>query len=49
MTTRVEDAAALLRARRADIDLAYVETWVRELGLETQWEAARAAASLDAD
>ncbi len=42
---QVQDAAAILRARGADLDLAYIERWVRDLGLGKEWNAARSAAA----
>jgi hypothetical protein len=41
---QVEDAAGILRLRAGDLDLGYIETWVRTLELRDQWEAARSAA-----
>lgn len=43
---QIEDAATMLRRRRAVIDLPYVERWVRTLGVEEQWAAARRKAGL---
>jgi hypothetical protein len=37
---QVEDAAAILRARWAELDARYLQHWVRELGIEREWEAA---------
>ena len=36
-------AAGILRARFADLDASYMERWVRELGIEQEWAAARRA------
>lgn len=36
---QVEDAARILRVRAAQLDQAYMERWVAELGLEEQWAA----------
>lgn len=44
---QVQDAAGILRIRSRDLDQGYVETWVRELGLEDQWRAARRTAGAD--
>jgi hypothetical protein len=41
---QVEDAAGILRARSAELDSSYLERWVRELGVEREWAAARRAA-----
>lgn len=38
---QVEDAASILRVRGELLDVAYIEKWVEELGLETQWAAAK--------
>jgi hypothetical protein len=32
--------AALLRVRSADIDRTYLERWIEELDITSQWEAA---------
>ena len=40
---QVEDAAGILRARSAELDAGYMERWVRELGIEREWAAARRA------
>ena len=45
---QVEDAAGIWRIRSKELDRAYVENWVRELGLEEQWNDARRAGG-DAD
>lgn len=34
---QIEDAARMLRVRAAQLDQAYVERWVGELGLDEQW------------
>ena len=39
---QIEDAAGILNARARSLDIAYVEEWVRQLGLEAQWTAVRA-------
>ena len=41
---QMEDVAALLRIHGQYLDLAYLERWVNELGLVTQWNVARRAA-----
>ena len=38
---QLQDAAGILSTQAGDLDSAYVERWVRELGLEEQWRAAR--------
>jgi len=38
------DVAGILRMQRDNLDFPYIESWVRSLGLETAWEAARAKA-----
>jgi len=44
---QVEDAAGILRVRAGQLDLGYVEKWVRELGLEREWGEARRLQRLD--
>lgn len=41
---QVDDAATVLRAQAGTLNIAYIETWVRKLGLEAQWQVARARA-----
>lgn len=41
---QIEDAARMLRVRAAQVDQAYVERWVSELGLEEQWAAVKQTA-----
>ena len=41
---QIEDAAGILRARSSELDAPYLERWVRELGIEREWAAARRAA-----
>ncbi len=38
---QIEDAAGILRIRGKELDMAYIAGWIRELGLESQWTAAR--------
>lgn len=38
---QVDDDAGILRIRAHELDRDYIENWVRELGLEEQWNAAR--------
>jgi hypothetical protein len=45
---QIEDAAGILRVRWEDLDAEYVRDWVRELGLEAQWNSARRAAGISA-
>lgn len=42
---QIEDAAGITRVQADTLDTACVERWVHELGLETQWRAAKARAS----
>jgi hypothetical protein len=42
---QIEDAAGILRARSAELDLSYLKRWVRELGIEREWVAARRMSS----
>jgi hypothetical protein len=36
---QIEDAAGILRLRRDELELAYLERWVHDLQLEEQWQA----------
>lgn len=38
---QIEDVAGILKVRGKSIDSGYVEKWVRELGLDSQWERAQ--------
>jgi hypothetical protein len=40
---QIEDVAALLRVAGGQVDTSYMERWIRELGLEPGWHAARQA------
>jgi len=40
---QLEDVAGILRVRGPEIDFAYIDRWVAELGLTEQWQRARAA------
>jgi hypothetical protein len=42
---QIEDAARMFRVRAMQLDQAYVERWVRDLGLEEQWAAVKQIAS----
>jgi hypothetical protein len=39
---QLDDVAGILRVRGGSLDLAYLERWVGELGLDEQWRLARA-------
>jgi hypothetical protein len=41
---QLRDVIGILEARAGELDLAYLERWVRELGLDALWQRARAAA-----
>jgi hypothetical protein len=41
---QIEDVVGVLRRQRDALDRQYVEYWVRQLGLESEWQAALAAA-----
>ena len=41
---QLEDAAGIIRVQAGNLDTAYIERWVRELGLSEQWAAAKARA-----
>lgn len=38
---QLEDAAGIVSTQAGSLDVAYIARWVRELGLEEQWEAVR--------
>jgi hypothetical protein len=44
---QIADVAAVLKKQRNSVDFAYVEKWVKELQLESQWRAARKLAGLE--
>jgi len=39
---QLRDAASILSIRKSELDLAYVDKWVAQLGLEEQWAKAKA-------
>jgi hypothetical protein len=41
---QIEDAAAILRARRGGLDHAYLAKWIGELDLKKEWDDARRVA-----
>jgi len=41
---QLEDAAGIIRVQAGNLDTAYIDRWVRELGLSEQWAAAKARA-----
>jgi hypothetical protein len=43
---QIEDVAGILRMRWESLDHSYLEKWIRELGLKTEWEDARRAAGI---
>jgi predicted nucleotidyltransferase len=43
---QIDDAAAILRARRETLDHSYIEKWTRELHLEEEWAKAQGAAGV---
>jgi len=38
---QIDDATGIYRAKRDQLDMAYVDRWVEELGLESQWSEAK--------
>lgn len=46
---QVEDAAGILKIRAGQLNLDYVRGWVRDLGLQAQWDAACRAAGVTDD
>jgi hypothetical protein len=43
---QIEDAAAILRVRWAELDHSYLEKWVLELGLKPEWRDAQRVAGI---
>ncbi len=43
---QIEDVAALIRARRGDLDQAYLDRWLAELGLSAEWSRALARSDI---
>jgi hypothetical protein len=46
-TRQIEDVAAVLKKQHQVIDFAYIEKWVKELGLHAEWSNARKSAGLE--
>jgi predicted nucleotidyltransferase len=44
---QVEDVIGILKVRAERLDRAYIEKWVQELGLGSQWDLARKAAGIE--
>lgn len=44
---QIEDVSGILEERSDLLDLRYIENWVKELGLTSQWESARRLAGLE--
>ncbi len=44
---QVKDAAIVLQKRSHELNRPYIEKWVKELGLSSEWERARQLASLE--
>ena len=44
---QIEDVAGILQVRGEELDRIYIEKWVHELGLTSQWQRARQAAGLE--
>jgi hypothetical protein len=44
---QIEDAAGILKVRANELDHSYIEKWVNELGLTSEWARARQAAGLE--
>jgi hypothetical protein len=42
----IQDVAAILRVRWESLDRTYLEKWIRDLNLETEWSDARSAAGM---
>ena len=44
---QIEDAAGVLKVRGEELDRPYIERWVSELGLTSEWSRARQSAGLE--
>jgi hypothetical protein len=44
---QVEDAAGILKVRADELDISYIEKWVTELGLTSEWSRARQLVGLE--
>lgn len=44
---QVEDVVGILKVRDQELDRAYIEKWVTELGLTSQWQRARQLVGLE--
>jgi hypothetical protein len=44
---QIEDAAGILKVRAEELDISYIEKWVAELGLGTEWAHASLLAGLE--
>jgi hypothetical protein len=44
---QIRDVAGVLKVQKSKLDLAYIEQWIKELGLDTQWIHARQLADLE--
>jgi hypothetical protein len=43
---QIEDAAGILKVRADELDISYIEKWVSELGLTSEWSRARQLADI---
>jgi hypothetical protein len=46
-TRQIDDVAALLKKQRGNLDIPYIEAWVKQLALNSQWEKAQRMAMLE--
>ena len=44
---QIQDVASVLKVQRQKLDYAYIERWIAELGLASEWSHARQAAGLE--
>lgn len=44
---QIEDAAGVVRLQGSKLDVAYVEKWVRKLGIDEQWRLAHKKSGID--
>jgi hypothetical protein len=46
-TRQIDDVVGILKVKQSSIDRTYIEKWVKELGLDSQWSRARKSAGLE--
>ena len=44
---QIEDVVGILKVRGKELDRSYLEKWITELGLHSEWDRARQSAGLE--